>query len=99
MRARRRGGCLGCLGLGCVGRVLALLVLGAILVLLIDAAFAPWAFFLGGTFHPLAFWQGWGRLHSSTGADYALFVRMWPTPRSRSSRALAIVACRSVPAL
>jgi hypothetical protein len=71
-------------GLGCVGRILAFLLLGTVAVLLIYAVFAPWAFFLGGSFHPLAFWQGWGRLHPSAGADYAVFVRMWPTPGSRS---------------
>ncbi len=78
MPVAKRGG-----RLGCLGRILALLVLGAVAILLIDAAFAPWAFFLGGRFHPLAFWQGWGRVHSAAGADYALFVRMWPTPGGR----------------
>ncbi len=77
---RRRG------RLGCLGRILAFLVLGAITILLIDAVFAPWAFFLGGRFHPLAFWQGWGRLHSLAGSDYVLFVRMWPKPRSRHAQ-------------
>ncbi len=70
--------------LGCLGRILAFVVLGAVAVLLIYAVFAPWAFFLGGSFHPLAYWQGWGRLHSTAGADYAVFIRMWPTPGSRN---------------
>jgi hypothetical protein len=74
---------LGCLA-GCLWRLLAVFLLGAVLVLAIYAVFAPWAFFLGGQFHPLAYWQGWGRLHSSAGGDYALFVRMWPSSGSRS---------------
>jgi hypothetical protein len=57
-----------------------MLVLAGAAVLAIDAVFAPWAFFLGGRFHPLAFWQGFGRLHSPQVGDYAVFVRMWPTP-------------------
>jgi hypothetical protein len=73
--------------LGCVGRIVAFLLLGAVCILLIDAVFAPWAFFLGGRFRPLAFWQGWGRLHSSTRGDYAVFVRMWPTPGGHSGYA------------
>jgi hypothetical protein len=75
MPVPKRGG-----RLGCLGRVLAFLILGAFVILVIDVAFAPWAFFLGGRFHPLALWQGWGRLHSSAGEEYVLFVRMWAAP-------------------
>ena len=75
---KRRRGCLGCLG-QCV---LALL-LGALLLLAIFAVFTPWAFYLGGSFHLVPGWQGWGTLHTKSG-NYVVFVRMEPT--SRGSR-------------
>jgi hypothetical protein len=35
---------------------------------------------LGGTFHLLPYWQGWGTLHATSG-DYVLYVGFEPTPR------------------
>ncbi len=35
-------------------------------VLLIYAALNPWAFFMGGSFHPLGYWEGWGLMKSKT---------------------------------
>ncbi len=72
----------GCLA-GCFARVLAALVLGSLLVLALYVVFAPWGFFLGGQFHPLAYWQGWGTMHGP-GGDYAVLVRIFPSP-SRGS--------------
>src|SRR5260221_5735347 len=41
--------------------------------------FAPWGFFMGGQFHIMPTWQGWGRMHSnSAGGDYAIYVWFWP---------------------
>src|SRR5215470_15789877 len=68
--------------MGCLTRLLLVLLLGIALVLAIDVIFAPWSFFMGGNFHWFPMWQGWGRMHSSAG-DYALFVRMEPRPGSR----------------
>lgn len=67
---------------GCLGRLVIFFLVGSATVLLIYAVFAPWAFFLGGHFHPFAYWQGWGRMKSSTAGDYVLFVRMFPAPGS-----------------
>ena len=55
-----------------------LLVLAPVLVLAIAAVFTPWAFYLGGNFHILPQWQGWGRTHSPAG-DYVVYV---PAPAS-----------------
>jgi hypothetical protein len=66
--------------LGCLGSIAAFFVVGGPLVLLIDVVFAPWSFYLGGSFHWVPMWQGWGRLHSRTAGDYVLFVRMLPSP-------------------
>jgi len=75
MRKRPRVGCLGCLWQ--VGLVL---VLGCVLVIAMTGLFYPWAFYLGGKFHPLPYWQGWGQLRAKSGG-YVLFVRFEPTPR------------------
>jgi hypothetical protein len=71
---KRRRGCL-----GCFGQVVLILLLGVVLIFAIDAVFAPWSFYLGGKFHIIPFWQGWGTLHSKTG-DYVLYVQFEPSP-------------------
>jgi hypothetical protein len=68
--------------LGCLPQLILTLLLGAAAVLGIDAIFAPWSFFMGGQFHPIPYWQGWGRIHAPAG-DYLLFVRMEPRPGRR----------------
>jgi hypothetical protein len=70
----------GCLG--CLTRTALILLLGSVLVVAIDAVFAPWAFFFGGRMHVVPMWQGIGHLHSSSG-DYVLYVYFSPRP-SRS---------------
>lgn len=68
---------------GCLPRLVLIFLFGCILVLAITAVFAPWAFFMGGRFHILPYWQGWGRLQGP-GGEYVLLVQIWPT--SRGSR-------------
>lgn len=70
--------------LGCFTQIFLALLLGVVLVLAIDAVFAPWSFYMGGRFHWIPMWQGWGRMHSTTaGGDYLLFVRMNPGTNRR----------------
>jgi hypothetical protein len=72
----------GCLG-GCFTgllRLVLILVLGAVGLIAFEAIFVPWAFFLGGRFHYVPQWQGWGRAHTSSG-DYVLLVQMYPSNR------------------
>jgi hypothetical protein len=71
---RPRAGCLGCLP-----RLLLMLVVGGALALLAIAVFAPWGFFLGGMFHIIPYWQGWGVLHAKSG-KYVVFVGFQPRP-------------------
>jgi hypothetical protein len=72
------------LRMGCLTQLLLVFLLGSVLVLAIDAVFAPWSFFMGGRFHPIPMWQGWGGIHApALGGDYLLFVRMEPRPGSR----------------
>lgn len=59
-------------------RQLLLLILVALAALAVFAAVTPWAFFMGGNFHPLGFWQGWGVMKSKTAGDYILYVRISP---------------------
>jgi len=68
---RSRSGCLGNLM-----RLVAVLVVLGIGYLALIAAFAPWAYYLGGTFHLLPYWQGWGTMRSKTGGEYAVYIRM-----------------------
>ena len=67
---------------GCLTRLLLILLMGSVFVLAIDAVFAPWSFFMGGKFHMIPMWQGCGRIHSAAG-DYVLFVRMQPATGMR----------------
>ncbi len=76
LAARKAGkGCLGCLG-----QVSLALLLGVILITAITGVFYPWAFYLGGKFHIMPMWQGWGKEHTKSG-DYLVWVRFEPTPR------------------
>jgi hypothetical protein len=51
-------------------------------VFLLPSFFTPWAYYLGGHFHWLPYWQGWGRVTvASAGGDYVLYVQMEPTTR------------------
>lgn len=80
---RRRRPRLGCLG--CFFQVLLSLAGGVVLLLAITAVFMPWGFYLGGSFHIVPYWRGWGQMHSKLSGDYALFVRFEPSFR-RGSR-------------
>lgn len=51
----------------------------------ITAVFAPWGYFMGGSFHILPYWQGWGTLQAKSG-KYVLFVRFEPTSDQGSVR-------------
>jgi hypothetical protein len=78
-RVKPRRGCVGCLW-QTLWQCTLILGLGAILVIAMTGLFYPWAFYLGGRFHILPYWQGWGKLHAKSG-DYVLFVQFEPTPR------------------
>ena len=77
---RRRSAGLGCLG--CLGKMVGYLVgfgiLGLIFLLALDAVFMPWSFNMGGHFHLIPMWRGWGKMRSASGHDYALYVRFEP---------------------
>ena len=90
-RSKSRQGCLGCLG-----RLVLLFALGTVLVLGITAAFKPWGFFLGGKFHILPSWQGWGLLHAKNG-NYVLRVDLNTNIKGRRSSDLRGVAYLCTP--
>jgi hypothetical protein len=67
---------------GLLAQLVLILVCGGAFMLLVTAVFAPWGYYLGGHFHPLPDWQGWGRMNvASAGGEYLLFARMEPTSR------------------
>lgn len=74
-RRKRGTGCFGCLWQ--VGITLAL---GVVLITALTGVFYPWAFYLGGKFHIMPMWYGWGSAHAKSG-DYLVWVQFEPTPR------------------
>ncbi|HXJ94404.1 MAG TPA: hypothetical protein VMT20_16280 [Terriglobia bacterium] len=76
----RRGTRLGCLG--CLVKMLGYLVgfgiLGVIFLLALQAVFMPWSFRMGGHFHAIPMWRGWGKMQSASGHNYALYVWFEP---------------------
>lgn len=72
--AKGRGGCLSNLL-----RLVVVLALVGVVMLAATAVFAPWGFYLGGKFHILPYWQGFGTLHAKSGR-YVVFVRFEPKP-------------------
>jgi hypothetical protein len=78
---RRRRGCL----TGRIMQSLGALALGLVVLLAVYGLLAPWGFYLGGnSFHLYPGWNGWGRIHSDSLGDFAVYVRM--TPGFRGSR-------------
>lgn len=63
---------------GCVVQVLGALVLGIVVLMAVMAVFTPWGFYMGGHFHIIPQWTGWGRMHSKLSGDYAVFVNFTP---------------------
>jgi hypothetical protein len=64
-------------------RLVAVFAICGIAVLAMVAVFAPWGYFLGGRFHAIPHWQGWGTAKSKTGAEYVVFMSMYPGSPTR----------------
>jgi hypothetical protein len=58
------------------------LLLALIFAVAVYVGLYPWAFFMGGNFHPLGFWRGWGHMPSATG-DFLLYVEISPFTRRK----------------
>jgi hypothetical protein len=65
-------------GPGCVVQVLGALGFGVVVLLGVMVIVAPWGFYMGGHFHIIPQWTGWGRMHSNLAGDYALLVTFSP---------------------
>ena len=65
-------------GHGCFVQVLGALVFGVVVLTGVMAIVAPWGFYMGGHFHLIPNWTGWGQMHSKTAGDYALLVSFSP---------------------
>ena len=85
-----RGQTMGC-GMGCLGSIIGTIIAGVIIIVL----FAPWAFYIGGRPTPMTTWEGYGKLHSSTGADYGLYLKLsyYHVKRSRQNLSGGAVLC------
>jgi hypothetical protein len=67
-------------GIGCVTTLFAM----ALVAIAATAIISPWAFYIGSRLTPLTNWEGYGKLHSSTGTDYGLFLHLGSYSRRRS---------------
>jgi hypothetical protein len=64
---------------GGVKQLFPILALLVVAVVVLPAIFMPWAFFMGGSFHIIPTWQGWGKMHSKTaGGDYVIRISIYP---------------------
>jgi hypothetical protein len=70
-RALRRLGCFGAL------------VFGFVVILAVTALLAPWAFHIGGRWTP-GMWWGYGKLRTTAGDEYPIFIYFYPNFRSMS---------------
>ena len=68
--------------LGCIGSLFGLLILGSIGYLLVVAVLAPWMYFLGGGFHAIPIWQGWGKIQATSG-NFVLYILLSQPQTSR----------------
>ncbi len=75
--SRKSGSCL-----GDMGKLFVLLVLVAIAYLAFIGVSAPWAYYLGGSFHLIPVWQGWGTFQTPSG-NFALYVYLSEPQTSR----------------
>jgi hypothetical protein len=73
-------------GLGCFTQLVLVVVAVFVAIIGVNVVFAPWSFYMGGNFHVVPQWQGWGLLHSRIAGDYVLYVNFWPRPGGRGSR-------------
>jgi hypothetical protein len=81
---------------GCLVQVLGALAFGVVVVLAVSAIVAPWAFYMGGNFHIIPQWTGWGRMHSNLAGDYVLYVQLSPGRPSRFYRNVPHISGRAV---
>ena len=72
-------------GLGCLSGLILLVLLGAIGVIGIDLAFAPWIYHVGGRVRLLPVWAGSGTVQTPSG-PYRIYV--WFSPSPSGSRIL-----------
>lgn len=79
--------------IGCLGYLLGAF-LGALLTTML---FSPWAFYIGGHFSPTTSWEGSGKVNSSTGASYGLYLKLAYYSARRSSRNLSGTALLCTP--
>lgn len=70
--------------LGCLGTI----VLGIVGIIVSVFVFTPWALHMGGRFTPAMRWHGYGKMHSSYGADYGLYLDIYYSEPGRQRSAV-----------
>jgi hypothetical protein len=68
-------------GGGCVGGLARLFLILVVMFLIFEgvtAAIVPWAFYLGGSFHVIPWWEGAG-VARSAGGEYKVWIQLYPS--------------------
>jgi uncharacterized membrane protein YqaE (UPF0057 family) len=78
--AAKRKGCAG----GCLLNIAKGLGFALVVVYAVYVITSPWVFYMGGRFHPFAYWQGWGTIHAPEG-DYVVLMLLTAPRRYRGS--------------
>lgn len=61
-------------GKGCLVGLVGTIIGGVIGAILVTATFNPWAYYIGGRWTMFSGWEGYGKMHSSTGLEYGVYV-------------------------
>jgi hypothetical protein len=69
-------------GLGCLSKLVLLMLLGPVLLMAIDLAFYPWIYVVGGRLRLLPVWAGVGVVQAPWG-PYRIYVSFSPEPSGR----------------
>jgi hypothetical protein len=63
---------------GCLGRLVGVLLFGVAVVYAVAAVTSPWSFHIGGRWTPFLYWSGYGKLVTKNGT-YPLYISFYPS--------------------
>lgn len=69
---------------GCLGTIVVTVVVGILSIFF----FSPWALHMGGRLTPTMRWHGYGKMHSSDGADFGLYLDIYYSQPGRQRSAV-----------
>lgn len=69
---------------GCFGTIVVTIVVGILCIFV----FSPWALHMGGRLTPAMRWHGYGKMHSSSAADFGLYLDIYYSDPGRQRSAV-----------